>query len=735
MRICISFLLLCISFHSSSQKIYGVVYSDKGDILPYASVLIKGSSTGAMANQQGRFSVSLSPGNYTVVCQHVGFVTEEKHVVITSGEEELAFILNKQKFHFKKKAAKYGAEDLAYGMIRKAIKKRSYYNTEVKAYQCGLYMKDMIKLPGLLQTTLKDESDKDKIAMEESDNSIIYLSETVEKISAQSHHIKYEVEGNKVSGSGRFVNPFTTSINFYDNNIAIFSKRYNPRGFISPLADAAINFYLYVYEGSFWEDGKEINRIRVFPRRKYESSFSGIINIGESDARIHSVDLELFPRSGLELLDRLKIIQYHIPVGNGVWRLKNQLLNFDFTKLGNRTEGNFVSVYYNYNIHPVFAKYHFDNVLIKYDSGLHKRSALYWDTIRLIPLEKQEIKEVEFSDALYQQHTDTVLSKEVIDSLQKKQGPLKPLSVLLNGVNRVYYSQEHSFRWGIDPLLDKVEYNSAEGAVINLNGHYNRIYKKIRSSVFVDPSIRYGFSNTHLNVSATISFKTMDLYANEKLKRRIWSFSGGKRVSQFNKDSPISVDVNSVSTLFSGNNFMKTYENYFANVRFSKMYESGFSFGAGILYEDRMPLNNTTKFTLFPDDSIHIKPNYPHQKTSVQFMQHQAFIASIDISIQPGQQYIQYPGGKVSIGSKYPVFSVNYTKGIQGVLGSDVNFDKWKFTVLDDVDFRLGGLFKYKFTIGGFLNTDSVPIQDYLHFNGNQSFAAGEYLNSFQLAK
>ena len=67
-------------------------------------------------------------------------------------------------------------------------------------------------------------------------------------------------------------------------------------------------------------------------------------------------------------------------------------------------------------------------------------------------------------------------------------------------------------------------------------------------------------------------------------------------------------------------------------------------------------------------------------------------------------------------------------------MGSDVNFDKWRFTINDDKNFKLAGLLKYKIGIGGFFNTKQVFIQDYQHFNGNQSVAASEYVNSFQLA-
>ncbi len=50
------------------------------------------------------------------------------------------------------------------------------------------------------------------------------------------------------------------------------------------------------------------------------------------------------------------------------------------------------------------------------------------------------------------------------------------------------------------------------------------------------------------------------------------------------------------------------------------------------------------------------------------------------------------------------------------------------------MNFKLGGEFKYRVGVGGFLNNDSVGIPDLQHFNGNQTFYNINYLNSFQLA-
>ena len=60
--------------------------------------------------------------------------------------------------------------------------------------------------------------------------------------------------------------------------------------------------------------------------------------------------------------------------------------------------------------------------------------------------------------------------------------------------------------------------------------------------------------------------------------------------------------------------------------------------------------------------------------------------------------------------------------------------DKWKLSVFDNMNFKIGGELRYRISIGGFLNAKKVEIPDYQHFNGNLVYSSKKYLNSFQLA-
>lgn len=732
--------VLCIlaSFHSSAQKIYGVVYNSKGDLLPYSSISIKGSSIGASANNRAKYAVNVQPGTYSIVCQHIGYATQEKKVTITTSDQEVIFTLEEQKLQLKEVVIKHG-EDPAYAIMRAAIKKRPEYQKAVDAFTCDLYTKDMIKLRRLPKKILGQKiPDEDRVDMglDTTGAGIIYLSESVAAVAMQKpDKFKMQVKSSRVSGSNGFGFSFPTFINMYDNNVVLFTEKLNPRGFISPVADGALSYYKYKYLGSFWEDGKEVNSISVTPRRSYEPLFSGIINITENDWRIHSLDLVLTKRSQLEIIDTLKLTQFHTPVTNDIWRVKNQLIHFDFSQFGIDAAGNFVNVYANYNLQPVFAKGYFDNVIIKYDTGVNQKPKAYWDTIRPMPLEKEEARDYIVKDSLFEVHKDSAKSQLTADVLNAKQGNVKPLDIFWDGIHRTHYTKEGSHSWSFEPLIKGLEYNPAEGVVVNVEGSYDKYLSKAKTNLSLQPHLRYGFSNKHFNGWMEVKLGSRDYEGMGKIKRANWSFAGGSRVTQFNRESPILPLINTISTLFYGDNFMKTYENAFGNIAYGRKFESGLQLNVSTLYEDRKPLDNTTDFTLREKNKSNITPNYPDVDNRIdsQFTQHQALLLGVEISFKPGQKYIQFPYSKMPVGSKYPTFTVSYIKGIDGLLGSDVNFDKWKFMVHDDVNFRIGGLLKYRIGVGGFLNNKSVYIQDYQHFNGNLTAAASDYVNSFQL--
>ena len=52
--------------------------------------------------------------------------------------------------------------------------------------------------------------------------------------------------------------------------------------------------------------------------------------------------------------------------------------------------------------------------------------------------------------------------------------------------------------------------------------------------------------------------------------------------------------------------------------------QNGLHYKINLLYEDRLPLNNTTDFSIIKYDPQKFTPNYPHELIDSQFTRHQA---------------------------------------------------------------------------------------------------------------
>ncbi len=725
-------LLFCSSFLALlGATVTGKVTDEKGEVLAFASITVKNTAKGVVANSQGLYSLSLDPGEYILVCQYVGYKTEERRIRVAGENKVEDFRLLPQNLAMPEVVIRRG-EDPALKIMRQAIKKREEHNRQIDSFTVDVYIKGLLRsraIPDRVFGQKIDKSELQRSGIDSSGQGILFLSESLTKV-AYKHpgKLKMEVLSSRQSGGGFGISvPFF--VNFYSNNVTLFSGDINPRGFVSPLADGAFHFYTFRYEGNFFEEGRMINRIRVSPRRKNEPLFDGIVQIIDEEWRIHSLSLSVTKEYGLDLLDTVRVTQVHFPVTENLWRTQNQVVSVAAKIFGFSVAGDFLNVYSNYNLAPAFKRKFFDRVLMKYDTAFNKRDSLYWDRLRPVPLEKDEKQDFALKDSLYKADREAMYSPKIIDSLRKAQKPVRPLQVIRGGVTRNYYSVSSYKTYTFEPLVKGLQYNTVEG--VSLSAHQQLAIRPKNGNwqYEIDWNTRYGFSNSHLNSFASFHI----LPKADSFRNRSIRFSGGKRVLQFNRASPIDETTNSISTLLYRRNYLKIYEAWFGRFEYSKAFENGFRFSISANYEDRMPLENRSDFSFFYKNRV-LLPNHPQELAAIPFQPHSATVASAEISFQPGQRYIEFPHRKISIGSKYPVLQLAYSKGIPQLFNSTADFDKWKFTVSDDVNLKLAGTLRYRFSTGGFLNSRQVDIPDFQHFNGNQILFTFDYLNTFQLA-
>jgi len=71
----------------------GTVKDMKGKEIPFASISIKKTTKGTTANSKGQYSLQLAKGEYSIICQNIGFKTNEKKIKIEDNTTTLNFVL------------------------------------------------------------------------------------------------------------------------------------------------------------------------------------------------------------------------------------------------------------------------------------------------------------------------------------------------------------------------------------------------------------------------------------------------------------------------------------------------------------------------------------------------------------------------------------------------------------------------------------------------------------------
>jgi hypothetical protein len=707
-----------VSAHAT--RVFGKIFNDKGYVLPFASIQVKGTTIGTTANAQGEYFLELSPGHHVITARHVGYGMEERSIELGSDPLEINIVLREQQLSLDTVKIKAGAEDPAYAIIREAIKKRPEYHKIRTRYGCDVYTKGQIKLQSFPKTIMGqriDFGDGDT-----SGNKMVYLSETQARYTAEPpNRQKTEVISTRVSGqSNGFGFSAPQVIDFYDNNVNL-TRGLNPRGFVSPIADGALQFYKYKYMGAFFENGRQVNRIQVIPRRSYEPLFSGYINITENDWRIHSLQLELTKASQLEFLDKLKLEMIYIPVRSDLWMVQSQTLYPVVSFMGFSGNGYFTSIFSNYEIEPELKKGFFDRVILHYDENANKRDSAWWSLNRPIPLSPEEITDYRKKDSLERLRQDP----RVLDSLDHIQNKLTPVGLLFNGQFLQRRSKGTTFVY--DPLFKAISFNTVEGWSAQLSGTWEKELAN-KSRLILVPIIRYGIHNGHFNPYMIAKYRF------GKFRDRELMVSGGSRIFQFNNDNPIPQVLNTFTTLYDGHNWMKIYEARTVSAEYTHHLDAGITIRGGLSWQHRLPLENTDSTSYWGRNSNRerLTQNWPVEISSQNIPVHDALTFSAEIRWKPGAHYIEFPDRRFAVSTGYPNLTLQYVRGLPW-LGSAVSYDRWRFEIQQNINLRLAGEFRYAAEMGGFLSKKNVQLPDFIHFTGNLTRKAGPYLNTFQL--
>lgn len=807
-------LTLVTSFTALAQApasgIKGLIKTKKGEPLPFAAIIVKGTSVSTISNEEGQYQLDLKPGYYEVIFQYLGYKTGQKNFTVEEKMQTFDLTMEEQALNLGEVRIGARDEDPAYTIMRSAIAKSRYHFLQVDSYTAKVYSKSSFVITDLPMEFLYKKELKEMEKEANFKKGVPMLNETVSEVTFRQPSVyKQRVVATRSS----------MDKNMADPNMYLLASFYQPEVVkaVSPLSPRAFAYYKFEYLGAFRENGIEVNKIKVTPRNWGEGVYRGTIQIIEGEWSIYSLDLQTV-NTGF----RLDIKQVYSPV-QGVWMPVNQQFHVQGGIYGLKGKGDFVisQSFTNVKVNPAFKpdivviddkKYaeeakkvrltgreiktqSMEQVVSKQkefsaknlrkmmkeyekqdlkekekkgedidlrmsredstqvDPMATRRTMAFWDSLRTVPLTVAEVKSYTRLDSLVITHEGSEKQKDSLKASKGDTTKLKKASKfgfgdLLTGHN-FRLGKEGPFRLDYIGPLPGVQVNTVEGLVLNGAGlklrHLGGRKKTSGKSGVarngqewsVGGLTRYSFGRNKLLATGVGDYGW---------GRNAISISGGRGIAQFNGESPMHPLLNTLTTLFLEQNFIKEYQKDFLRVDFKNSQENEhFEIKASIEYADRSALPNLEKTS--PYRWIDWKrreftsniPDNSENRTDVAVLPppmqaHQALTVGIAASYKPWQKYRTRSGKTSYYDDDSPKFSVNYRKGIHNAFGSDVDFDFVQIGIQHGFETGIRSKLRYKLAAGSFLNKNAVQFPDYQHFAGNRFFfQLGDPVGTFRM--
>lgn len=716
-------LLVCLLFTaiSASAQQYilsGKITGQKNEPVAFASVYIRSSTYGTTANEEGVYHFKLSPGTYNVVYRLAGYAVKAETITITDHDEVHDIQMLDEELRFTQVSDKWrNNQDPGDTIMRMVIAKREAHLNEVKGYSCAVYVKGVQKLLSTPKS-LRSAAVTRALDLDSLGRGILYQSESLSTFNYQSPNKVKEItiasRNAGINTAFGYNKASDLQANFYHNIFSI--PGLSTRGYVSPVASYAFNFYRYKLIGSTVQNGQTIDKIEVIPKHEYGQLFTGNIYIVEGDWRIYSVDLMLRGKSNsLNLVDTLQVKQQYIPITDSVWMPVSVLFNFKGSVLGFKFGGYYQGIYNNYKLEPSYPEGFFTGEVLRIDTASNLKTPTYWEFNRPVPLTALEIRDYQKKDSVAAYHK----TEAYLDTLQHTKNSINYPGYIIFGYNASNRTEKDSLY--IYPFLQTFYYNTVEGFGINAKVRYTHIIDDFHSFA-VTPALRYGFSNK------IFSANMLAEYLNDPFHNSKYWVNFGSDVLDLNNVGTRSLYFNTLSTILSENNYVKYYRSHFGAFGFQREVANGVLWSASLSYSSRSQLYNTNlghlvdvKDKEFTSNNPLAPDGTPPDDRSILFPEHQALSFTTAATFTFDQQYITRPTGKFNLPSKYPTLTVTYRKGFQGVLGSDVNYD-FASADISQYNIRIGlsGYSAFKLTGGGYFNNKHLYFMDYYHYLGNQ---------------
>jgi Family of unknown function (DUF5686)/CarboxypepD_reg-like domain len=698
LRVVHATILVALSFvaaYAQKTVVYGKVKdAENGDPVPFANVHFKGTQIGTTTTFDGDFELSTNIKVDTLIVSYMGYKVTK--VYIKTGQRQqlnLQLIPNVIKL---KELVVYPGENPAFEIMRQVIAhKKDNDKRQLDAYQYESYTKIEIDIDNMSERFLNKKVVQKATAVLDSIQTIagdngkpilpIFFSEAISNYYVKnSPFLRHEyILKTNVTGLGLTDGTFTSQIvgstfqeyNFYKNFLTILEKE-----FASPIGNSWKGIYEYDLIDSVFIGDEFTYRIDYFPKRKHDLAFSGTIWITKKDYALIQIDASVAKSSNLNFVEKLRVQQELIRTEAGPWLPAKTRVLVDIAQPSVDMAGLLAKFYTSIDKVVVGQPKEdsFYRIPVEMDTEVRQSDELYWADKRHEELSKTEINVYHMVDTL------------------------KNIPVIKTYTDMFKLAYSGFYKWGkvdLGPYPLFLSFNDVEGLRLGFGGETNYDFSK---RFIIKAYGGYGFKDQEWKYSYGLDYVA---------SRKPWLKFG----------SLVSREVDPVYFLY------EPVEGQVAFYAFTRLgilrrpfmhdkYELRLENQLIRDFNIRLALRNDFMQPLF-DFQYYNKPN--EDPTSVQ-----QNLTSTEVKVElewaKDRKYLINDNYRYHSGfNRFPVFTLRFTAGIKGVLGSDFSYNKVGLNIKKK--FKLGQFGTSILSIDGEYIFGNVPFPLLENHLGNET--------------
>ena len=746
---------LCVCLHVSGQvRVISGTVVDSATKVPLSSVSIKviKGTKGTLTDSAGQFSLVVDAGAKQIVCSSLGYADKtlrvgaaaEQHFTIrmATAYKSMGEVVVK----FKK--SKYrNKNNPAVELIREVIDHKD--SNQVKAYPYATYReyeRMQVSFDNLPKRLVNSKLLRQFHFLFENVDTVkypgkrlipVYLSETLSDnyFRRQPEKKKTVIVGQKSVNFGEYVDMKGISnlltrmyepVNIYDNNIALFTTQ-----FMSPISTVAPTFYMYFIQDTVTDEGIRLVRLSFMPRNPDDLLFKGTLYV-TLDGRyaIKKVELNVSKHVNLNYVRGFRVTQGFSRDTAGRYFLtqSDMIADFGLNTNGAGVFGERAFSYSNFlstaklpdslfkgpalvvaatpgtvvkpgtgsapgaKAPPEGSSYRASDVGggISIPVGAAQLSDSEWAKNRTVPLTAAEAR-----------------AYANVDSLQG----MKSYRRFMDYITLLFAGYKKAGPFEIGPVATFYTFNPVEGFKPRFGG---RSTTHLSTRYYVESYLAYGVKDQKWKYyfGGTYSLNNQTIY----------KYPFNYITANFQRDTrtPGQMDgfteESSYSSIKRGDNTKWLYNDIF-KIDYVHEFGDHLSYDLGFRYWDQHPGGSI----------VYVYEQNPNQYDSVQSITTTELSATLRWA--PHEQYYEGKAGRAPVANKYPIFTLRYAHGFQGLMGGQYNYDALHLNIYKRVYLSPLGYSDVTFDAGW--QSGKLPFPLLTIHTANQSYAY--YIDEFNM--